>query len=101
MYCSGNEESLFDCNRNIFSVVTGYCKSHYYDVGLKCERMLLLYYCTLLMLYNQLIVNMEQFVYKMAIHLPLVALKCVLMVHGVLYVVISGIMMMLVLYVDN
>ena len=51
MYCSGNEESLFDCNRNIFSVVTGYCKSHSYDVGLKCERMLL-YYCTLLMLYN-------------------------------------------------
>ena len=50
MYCSGNEESLFDCNRNIFSVVTGYCKSHSYDVGLMCERMLLYYYSTLLML---------------------------------------------------
>ena len=41
LFCSGKEESLFDCNRNIFSVTSGYCTNHYYDYGLKCERMLL------------------------------------------------------------
>ena len=43
MYCTGNEDSLFECNRNVFSVVSGICNNHYYDVGLKCERKLMLY----------------------------------------------------------
>ena len=38
MYCNGNEESLFDCSRNVQSVVSGSCIDHYYDIGLKCER---------------------------------------------------------------
>ena len=37
VYCSGNEDSLFDCRRNVFSV-TSYCSNHKYDLGLKCER---------------------------------------------------------------
>ena len=38
MYCGGNEESLFDCSRNVISVTSYYCSNHYYDLGLKCER---------------------------------------------------------------
>ena len=38
MYCSGNEESLFDCSRSVFSVTYSSCSNHYYDLGLKCER---------------------------------------------------------------
>ena len=38
MYCNGQEESLFDCNRNILSVTSGSCTNHYYDIGLRCER---------------------------------------------------------------
>ena len=38
IYCNGNEESLFDCSRNVQSVVSGSCADHYYDIGLKCER---------------------------------------------------------------
>ncbi|XP_011409421.1 PREDICTED: deleted in malignant brain tumors 1 protein-like, partial [Amphimedon queenslandica] len=37
MYCNGHEESLFDCSRNVQSVVSGSCADHYYDIGLKCE----------------------------------------------------------------
>ena len=37
MYCSGNEDSLFDCSRSVFTV-TSSCSNHYYDLGLKCER---------------------------------------------------------------
>ena len=37
MYCNGNEDTLFDCSRSVFRV-TSYCSSHYYDLGLKCER---------------------------------------------------------------
>ena len=35
--CRGNEDSLFDCHRNVFSV-TSSCSNHKYDLGLKCER---------------------------------------------------------------
>ena len=42
IYCTGDEDSLFHCSRNVFSVVSGSCSSHYYDLGLKCERKLLL-----------------------------------------------------------
>ena len=39
--CSGRETSLFSCNRNEFIIASGTCTHHYYDVGLKCERMFL------------------------------------------------------------
>lgn len=38
LYCNGNEQSIFDCNRNTFSVVSGSCSNHDYDLGLTCER---------------------------------------------------------------
>lgn len=38
LYCNGNEESIFTCNRNIFSVVSGSCTTHHYDVGVTCDR---------------------------------------------------------------
>ena len=37
MYCNGNENSLFNCIRSVFSVISS-CSSHYYDLGIKCER---------------------------------------------------------------
>ena len=37
LYCNGNEQSIFDCSRNIFSVVSGSCVNHRYDVGIICE----------------------------------------------------------------
>ena len=37
LYCTGSENSLFECSRNVFSVVSGVCANHYYDVGVKCE----------------------------------------------------------------
>ncbi|XP_019854525.1 PREDICTED: deleted in malignant brain tumors 1 protein-like [Amphimedon queenslandica] len=37
LYCNGNEQSLFDCQRNVFSVKSGYCTSHQYDIGITCE----------------------------------------------------------------
>ena len=40
VYCTGNEDSLFDCDRNIFSVAYGSCSNHYYDLGVKCEHKL-------------------------------------------------------------
>ena len=36
--CTGDEDSLIQCSRSVFSVVSGSCTSHYYDLGLKCER---------------------------------------------------------------
>ena len=38
MYCNGNEQSIFNCSRSVFNVVTGTCTSHSYDLGLKCDR---------------------------------------------------------------
>ena len=36
--CSGNENSLFDCGREPFSVAgSGYCASHSHDIGIKCH----------------------------------------------------------------
>uniref|UniRef100_A0A1X7VPG7 Deleted in malignant brain tumors 1 protein n=1 Tax=Amphimedon queenslandica TaxID=400682 RepID=A0A1X7VPG7_AMPQE len=37
LYCNGNEDSIFSCNRNIFSVVSGSCTTHHYDVGVTCD----------------------------------------------------------------
>ena len=37
LYCTGSENSLFECSRNVFSIVSGVCANHYYDVGVKCE----------------------------------------------------------------
>ena len=37
LYCTGSENSLLECSRNVFSVVSGVCASHYNDVGVKCE----------------------------------------------------------------
>ena len=37
LYCTGSENSLFECSRNVFSVVSGVCANHYYDVGVNCE----------------------------------------------------------------
>ena len=36
--CNGNEDSIFDCNRNVFLFTSSYCSNHYYDLVLKCER---------------------------------------------------------------
>ena len=38
IYCNGNEDSIFDCNRNVFLFTSHYCSNHYYDLVLKCER---------------------------------------------------------------
>ena len=38
LYCNGNEQSIFDCSRNVFSVISGTCTAHQYDVGITCDR---------------------------------------------------------------
>ena len=37
VHCTGKETSLFECKRDTFSIVSGTCKNHYYDVGVRCE----------------------------------------------------------------
>lgn len=41
--CTGEENSLVDCNQNYYLTNTdSHCQTHYYDAAVKCERKLVL-----------------------------------------------------------
>ena len=69
MYCTGDEDSLFQCDRSVFTVASGSCTNHYYDLGLKCERKQVhKIKVTICFHYHQLFVKKEPFALKTAHH---------------------------------
>ena len=76
MYCTGDEDSLFRCDRSIFTVASGSCTNHYYDLGLKCERKQVhKIKVTIRFHYHQLFVKKEPFTLKTAHHQLVVVWK--------------------------
>ena len=97
-YCSGIENNLLNCTYYTYSQCS-------YHAGVKCEgNSDILLSGTLILLFNisQLLVHMVTFVYRVtASTMTLVELRFVLMVHGVLFVMTTGTILMPVWSVDN
>ena len=102
MYCTGDEDSLFRCDRSIFTVASGSCTNHYYDLGLKCERKQVhKIKVTIRFHYHQLFVKKEPFTLKTAHHQLVVVWKYVPIKLRAPSAVTFGTIKMPVLSVDN